>query len=436
MYMLPLPPNVWASSYLPVNAGLRALGRLAGAEWLVNPALSAFSIVAVWAIGRRLWPERPALALIAAALMATSPQLIVMSMSAYAMPAHLAFNLAWLWLFLRGGKLGHAGAIVLGFFATGIHQLIFHPLFVAPFVLQLWLDRRWSLAALYTVAYGAIGIFWIEYWPLAQWLAGVHPDPATSTGGSYMIDRIADVLGNVYWRNVGVFGQNLFRFATWQNALVAPLALLGGIYAVRAKGTLRALALGIVFTLAVVFIATPTQTHGWGYRYMHGLLGSTALLAAFAWAQLTDALTPSRKAAAMNALAVACALSLAILTPLRTWQAWAYVRPYAAAEAGIQASGADVVVIDHNSDVLFDMGTLTRNDPFLAHGPKIMAMASMDEDQLRELCAAHPNLAIFNGRTAVSYGIDVVKWDIDPDIAKLRALMGQLHCGKVMLRQT
>ena len=72
MYMLPLPENVWASSYLPVNAGLRALGLLIHAEWLVNPLLSAFSVVAVWGVGRRLWPERPALALIAAALLGTS----------------------------------------------------------------------------------------------------------------------------------------------------------------------------------------------------------------------------------------------------------------------------------------------------------------------------------------------------------------------------
>ena len=91
------------------------------------------------------------------------------------MPAHLAFNLAWLWLFLRGGKAGHAGAIAVGFLATGIHQLIFHPMFVAPFVLQLWLRRRWGLGALYTLAYAAICLFWIEYWPLASWVSGVAP---------------------------------------------------------------------------------------------------------------------------------------------------------------------------------------------------------------------------------------------------------------------
>jgi hypothetical protein len=39
MYILPLPDDVWASEYLPVNAAIRALASKAGAEDLVNPLL-------------------------------------------------------------------------------------------------------------------------------------------------------------------------------------------------------------------------------------------------------------------------------------------------------------------------------------------------------------------------------------------------------------
>jgi hypothetical protein len=366
---------------------LRALGRLAHAEGLVNPLLSAASIVAVWGVGRQLWPERPSLALIAAALMGTSPQLIVMSMTAYAMPAHLAFNLVWLWLFLRGGRLGHAGAIVTGFLATGIHQMIFHPLFVAPFVLQLWLRRRWGLAALYTLAYAAICLFWVEYWPLASAVSGIQPGDNDSTGGDYLMDRIGDVLDNLYWRDAGVFAECILRFATWQNLLLAPLALIGAISTLRTKGYLRALVLGVFLTLVAVAVATPTQTHGWGYRYLHGLLGSIALVAAWGWARLTDPLDARRQAAAAGGLAIACALSLVVLAPIRAWQAWDYVRPFAAANAAVQGGGADVVLIDHNSSILFDMGTLTRNDPFLVHRPKVMALIALTDTGVRQLCA-------------------------------------------------
>jgi len=430
MYMLPLPDNAWASSYLPVNAALRALGRLVHADWLVNPLLSAFSIVAVYVVGRRLWPERPEVAPIAAALLGTSAQLIVMSMTAYAMPGHLAFNLAWLWLFLRGGRSGHAGAIAVGFLATGLHQLLFHPVFVAPFVLQLWVRRRWALAGLYTVAYGAIVLFWVEYWPLASWISGISQAAADgqSTGGAFFVDRVSDVLDHLYWRNIGVMGECLTRFVSWQNLLTAPLFLIGALWSVRTKGWLRPLVLGVLLTLIAVGVATPTQTHGWGYRYLHGLLGSISLVAAWCWSRLTEALTPQKRAAATVGLAIACAVSLAVLTPIRALQAWAYVRPYAAANAAVQSAKAEVVVIDHDSDVLFDMGTLVRNDPLLVHSPKVMALVAIDGDTLRELCEDHPNVLVFNGQTAQAYGIDTVPWRRDLGVARLRALMVQLGC--------
>jgi hypothetical protein len=433
MYMLPLPSSVWASSYLPVNAAMRALGRLVHSESLVNPLLSAFSVVAVWGVGRRLWPERPDLALIAAALLGTSSQLIVMAMTAYAMPAHLAFNLAWLWLFLRGGKFGHGGAIAVGFLATGIHQLAFHPLFVAPFILRLLFHRQWGLTALYVVAYAAIGLFWLEWWPIATGLSGVSAGDTGSTGADFFMDRIDDVLDSAGYDNLGVMGEMLMRFVTWQNFLIAPLALIGAAMAIWNRGPVRALVLGVALTLIVMGIATPTQTHGWGYRYMHGLLGSVCLSAAWAWSKLTDMLPAERRRAAGGALVLACAISLLVVTPVRAWQAWRYVAPFAAANAAIQSARADVVVVDHNSYVLFDMGTLTRNDPFLAHRPQVMALVEMNEPMVRQLCATH-SVAVFNGQSAQAWGLDTVPWNSPRRLGYLRQVMAQLHCGQVMTR--
>ena len=189
---------------------------------------------------------------------------------------------------------------------------------------------------------------------------------------------------------------------------------------IRTKGYLRALVLGVFLTLAAVAIATPTQTHGWGYRYLHGLLGSVALVAAWGWARLTDGLDTQRKAAAAGALAIACALSLVVLTPIRAWQAWAFVRPFAAANAAVQSAPADVVVIDHNSNVLFDMGTLTRNDPFLVHAPKVVALVSLSDAGARQLCATQ-RLVVFNGQSAKAWGVDTVPWNGSLYAAHIRA---------------
>ncbi len=433
MYMLPLPNTVWVSSYLPVNAALRALARLIHADGLVNPLLSAFSVVAVWGVGRRLWPERPDLALIAAALLGTSSQLIVMAMTSYAMPAHLAFNLAWLWLFLRGGKAGHTGAIAVGFLATGLHQLAFHPLFAAPFILRLLFHRRWGLSALYIAAYAAICLFWVEYWSIATGLSGVSTDNTGSVGMEFFTDRIDDVIDALSYQNLGIMGQSLVRFATWQNFLTAPLALIGALVTIWRRGPARPLVLGVIMTLLVMGIATPTQTHGWGYRYMHGLLGSVCLTAAWAWSRLTDALAAPRRAAANGALALACAISLLLLAPVRAFQAWSYAAPFAAANAAIQSARIDVVIVDHDSDVLFDMGTLNRNDPFLVHKPQVMALAYMDEALVRQVCATH-TVAVFNGQSAIEYGLSTTPWRSPRRIVSLRRVMARLNCGVTILR--
>jgi hypothetical protein len=261
----------------------------------------------------------------------------------------------------------------------------------------------------------------------------VHPGGSDSTGGDYLIDRVTDVLDNIYWRNAGVFAENIARFAAWQNPLTAPLALIGAASVIRTKGYLRAMVLGVFLTLVAVFVATPTQTHGWGYRYLHGLLGSIALVAAWGWARVTDALAAPRKAAADGALALACAVSLLAATPLRAWQAWDFVRPFAAANTAVQGANADVVAIDHNSDVLFDMGTLVRNDPFLAHTPKVIALMALSDTGVRQLCATK-RVLVFSGQSANAWGVPSVPWPGNPHSAEIRALMAQLGCYHPMRR--
>jgi hypothetical protein len=37
-----------------------------------------------------------------------------------------------------------------------------------------------------------------------------------------------------------------------------------------------------------MFILLPYQGHGWGYRYLHGLIGSLSLLAGYGWIALSE----------------------------------------------------------------------------------------------------------------------------------------------------
>jgi hypothetical protein len=427
IYMAPIPSHAhWVSGYLPVAAALRALASAVGLTSLVNPLLSAFAVLAVFAVARRLWPERPGLALGAAALLASSSQLILTAMTAYAMPAHLACNLAWLWLFLRGGRLGHAGAILVGFLACGLHQILFHPLFVAPFMLQLCLDRRWPLAGLYILAYAAIGAFWIEFPQLE--LGWIGEATASGSGAALMAERVRGFLAAAQPGNVSAMMASLVRFLSWQNPLTAPLALVGVPAAWRAKGVTRALVLGVLLTLGAMLVLEPTQTQGWGYRYLHGLLGSVALLAMQAWDRLTARLTDQAKAAARGAFTLACAAGLLLLTPLRAGEASAYARPYAEVDALVRRAPEPAIVVDNQSP-WFDAGTVVRNDPFLRRGPKVMLLAALDERQVRALCA-QGSVGVVDAAVMASAGVSLVATAPDPASQRLRALMAQLNCGR------
>jgi hypothetical protein len=409
--IMPVPRNIfWMSSYLPVNAALRALFNWLGSEQAAGPAWASLSTIAIYGIGTRLWPSRRDLALVATLLLLTSSQFVITAMTPYAMPTHLALNLTWLWLILTGGRLAHALAIVVAFLACGLHQLVFNLLFAAPFVLQLWLDRRWTPALVHTLAYAAISLFWIFYWTLLFRLIGVAGSNAASVAGvapasgnalAQFIGHIAHLVGTFNISALPLMAENLTRFASWQNILTTPLLLLAARSALTAAAPLRNLLLGLVLTVLLVTVVIPFQDHGWGYRYLHGLLGSTCLLAAWLWGRLTDGLAAADQDKARGILTFAIMAS-AVLIPVGAWQANRFTHPYAEAQRAIQAARADVVLVDSRG-VLYGMD-LVRNDPWLQRGPMVLELNLLDPIQIHTLCRTK-KVSVFSGPTALSYGI-------------------------------
>jgi hypothetical protein len=402
MFMLPVTGHsVWVSAYLPVNAALRALAGTAGAAKALNPVLAGVSVIAIYAVGRRIWPDRRDLPLVAAALLATSSQVLVTAMTPYAMTAHMALDLVWLWLLLRGGALGHAGALIVGFLACGLHQLVFHPLFAAPFVVQLWLDRRWRTAAIYTLAYAAICAFWTFYFPIALMLSGgASAGGPANLGSSFLAARAAALFSNFDPADIGEMAKNLIRLVTWQNPLSAPLAILGFVAALRIGGVLRSLAIGLMLATMVLFVLLTYQGHGWGYRYLHGFLGSICLVAAFAWGRLTDGLAREKREMARAGFAVVAAASLLVLLPIRAWQARGFLHPYATAEAAIRRTRTGVVFVDDNG-IWFGQD-LVRNDPYLRNRPLVMNIGALTPGQVQGLCSRYA-IALFDRQDAANF---------------------------------
>lgn len=412
----------WVSTYLPGHAALRALVGLVGAADWTSPVLASIAILAVVGIARRLWPERPDAALVAGLLVATAPQVLVTAMTPYAMTAHLALNLVWLWLFLHGTRLGHAGAIGLGVLATGLHQPIFHPLFVLPFVLKLWLERRFRLAGLYTLAYAVIGLAWLSYWRLMLHAYGL----AQPSGTQSLLASLADLLHHSQGTALGLMALNLTRFIAWENPLVVPLAGAALLACRRMDRTVAAAAIGILLTLVAVFLLMPYQGHGWGYRYLHGLIGSVCLIAAQGWVVLVR---PGMIDRPLSVLGAACLFALAVACPGRAYEVARFVAPSAGAVAEIAEAPADFVLVDPGGTPF--MRDLVRNDPFLRNHPLVFDLDGLDDAALGALCATG-RVAIFDRASAGALRLPFVG-TADParraqDAAKRREL-ARLGCG-------
>jgi len=424
VYLSPAGEAHWVSFYLPVNAGFLAIAAKLGVQSLMPALWAGVAVVAAFGVARRLWPELRSAAPIAALMIATSPQVLLTAMTPFAMSAHLAANLVWLWLILRGGRLGHALAMAVAFLATGIHQIIFAPLFAAPFVLEMWLARRWRVALLHTAAFAAILAFW-NFYP-AMRLAIVEPGVAhpAGHGAETAVDQALAMLARFDLGAFEVMAKNLVRFATWQSLLTIPMALVAAPAAWRAGGPMRALVVGLLLTGTVMFLLSPFQAHGWGYRYFHGLIGSVALLGAWGWSRMFASAPEAAKARAAAVVATAFAASALALTPLRAVQAHEFIAPYAQAAEKLHRAADEVVIVDDTG--MWYGQVLVRNDPFLAR-PVMLYLPHLTAEQVRRVCTRH-EVRIYGGERIGAVNVTYVAPTLH--VAALRKLMSELGCDQ------
>lgn len=402
-FLLPLPsPYAWVSAYLPGNAVIHAFFARIGDAHLASPIMAALAVAALYDIAVRIWPDEQAPQIVALTCLILSPQFLISAMTTYAMTAHLALNLLWLALFLRDRTWAYAMLLPIGFLATGLHQPIFHPLFVAPFLWLLVERRRWGPLAILAAGYALIGLFWLA-WP--GLVAAAVPASAISAlpASDGYAGRVMALLSAWKPNGLWLMTLNLLRFATWQNLLLLPLAIIGVAAFWRSNGLVRALTLGPLLTLAAMLILLPYQGHGWGYRYLHGFIGNFGLLAGFGWFLLRQQELASRRLFLIGNM-----VSLAALG----WMAYcahALVAPYAQADRRIASLSSDFVVID---DLAAPFALdLVRNAPFLDNRPiRLAGSARIVEDyRLRRLC---------QGRHVAIYGAS--------DLRPIRAYFG-LH---------
>jgi len=389
MYMLSAAhPVAWVSAYLPMSAALRTLVGMFADPALTGPLMVGIGAILLWRCARLLWPDDREAAVVALLLYVTSAQVLFAGMTAFAMPAHLAFNLLWLWLFLLNRRIADLSALLVAFVATGLHQPLFHPLFAAPFLFILLRDRDWPRAALYAIEYAAICLFWLE-WP--NWMQHLvtGASAVSAPAGTDYFSRLFLTLAKGdpdRWQDMGA---NLLRFVAWQPLLLLPL-MAAGLAAVRHERFAGALAAGVILTVLIMLVILPSQGHGFGYRYLHGLIGSSILLAVYGWRWLVAECTWFRPLLVRTSLA-----GLIVVLPLQAWMAHDFYADYAKIDRRISASGADYFITGPN-DVPYTKD-LVVNRPDLSNRPIRLLAPGVDSSLIQSICRSGARVAMPTG---------------------------------------
>lgn len=384
--------GAWFSTYLPGYATLRAIFLAAGAEWLANPVLAAVSVLLLALVARRLWPGEARRPWLAIAFLALGSQFLIMSMTAYAMPAHLAVNLLWFWLYLRDDRASLALLPLVGVIALGLHNPFPHALFVAPFLLRMLQRKRFAALAWIGAIYLAGAAFW-----LARLRAG-----GTAAGGGSFI-ALFEVPGTIM---MYVQGMSLALTFTWQTPVAALCVLVALLGWRDLDEHVRDLALGLCATFGFYFFFASHQGHGWGYRYLYGVLGNLALVAA-AGVPLLARAAGARVAGRL--VAASLLVSLLVQLPLRSMQAERFVRPFAAASAWVQSRPESAVLVP-TMDVWYAQD-LVRNDPHFRPGPRVMVAAPFTPAILDELRREMPlGVHVITAGELVALGMHPVEW--------------------------
>ncbi|MFZ2989922.1 hypothetical protein [Ideonella sp.] len=280
-----------ASMYWPGLALLMTPFAWLGVPWLLNPLLTAGSLLLIHALGRRMGGGRAATGGWAMLLALASPVIWINGMGFYSMPAHLAANLMFVWLItspqLRAWHLLLAGAV--GALALNLHNPLPHILFALPWWIWLfWRKGGWRHVAWLALGYGPLGLGMALGW--ASFIAGFVPAVKVASEAATAAGTLADqslfirILQKVpfQWPTATVL---TYRFISliklWLWAIPGLLLWAGaGLSHWHTKVEVRLWAWSAALTFVFYLFIGFDQGHGWGYRYMHPAWAAFPLIAA------------------------------------------------------------------------------------------------------------------------------------------------------------
>jgi hypothetical protein len=211
---------------------------------------------------------------------------------------------------------------------------------------------------------------------------------AAASDANLLTQRILPLLLNRDPRTIPVMMLNLMRFTAWQNLALPPLLIAAAPVAMRQRGLARALLVGIAIWLLLVTIVLPMQGRGWGYRYLHGYLGSFSLLAGFGYRELERRI--GRQADGLVLLL--SGLTAVVSIPVLLSETYNFIQPHLAMQRLIRGQGTPFVLVDDTYSATSDgrwsdtARDHVRNLPDLANQPLRFSATYITPELLRALC--------------------------------------------------
>jgi hypothetical protein len=309
--------------------------------------------------------------------LATSTQVLIMSMTMYSMPTHLLFTLCWLWLYVDDRRWANIMLPWVGVLAIGVHSPFPHLLFIPPFLFRYLRNRRFAFLAYLGVVYAAGLMYWYGF--LQHIAQGTATTVATVGQTASVATSVFRLPGALHAFTTAL---HLALVPSW-NAPVAIVLVLAAMLAWPKLDTFsRDAALSIiVIVVARAFMLTP-QGEGWGYRFIYDGLADIALLSAIGAEVLARAIGRRR---AMSFVVASFVAAVAVQLPLRAWGVNSIITPFRLGYEWMSSLPYDAVVYP-SMNVQWGR-QLVRNDPYLRNRPKIMSRSELGRNDLAALLA-------------------------------------------------
>jgi hypothetical protein len=381
-FLLDVPANqLLVSGYGPMNALTRTVFSLLFDPALMNPLLAALGFFLIYRVARRLFPDSSGAVWTVLFGYALSAQIFTNAMTDYPMTGHLTFNLLWLALYLNGRRVALAAAMAVGFVAIGFHQIIFHPLFAAPFILDFALKRQWRPFLAFLAVYAGALLFWMSYPHLVISMNGVSIESGSAAGLSGFIQaRVIPLLSNADPGTLHNLFFNVLRFLMWAPMFLGPFLFLALPAVRRGEGIAPHLACGAAVTLAAMIILLPNQGHGWGYRYLHPIMGNILLLSGYGYRRAAL----NEKEAADRLVVLLGGATVLIAIPFLLWTTRSFIEPYVKLTDLIHRQHSEFVIVDtYWPSAAIDQ---VRNSAALNNRPLTFSSKDLLDSQVLKLC--------------------------------------------------